>query len=431
MKKTTLLLLALLLEVPVIFAQKEIPLRSTPAPAGVEWSTPERQYFSPIFQTEVVTNTSRPSLTVYSPNPAVANGTAVIVAPGGGFHAHSINSEGVDVAKWLVERGVTAFVLKYRLVPTGEDGVAEFAQKVADREKMERDAAPIIELAKADGLAAIEYVRTHAEEFGVKPNRIGIIGFSAGGAVAGSAAFDYTAASRPDFVAPIYPAMQVVNTATVPANAPPLFIAVARDDVFGFQKLSTALFDQWNAAGKSAELHVYDEGGHGFGMRKQNLPSDHWIERFGEWLDARGWLKNYRDLNHNGQKDPYEDSALPIEKRIDNLLAQMTLEEKAGQMFITGVPVNRDGSLDFNPALVSGFAAFRPAAKDHVAKLNLSHFNLWQIPDDPAVLAKWNNKLQKFAEKTRLQPLQKQYFRDVGQRFFPMAGNTRLCGHWR
>lgn len=396
------LALSILWNFTALFAQKEIPLTSAPAPAGVVWNTPERQYFSPIFQTEVVTNTARPTLAAYLPDPARANGTAVIVAPGGGFHAHSINSEGIDVAKWLAERGVAAFVLKYRLVPTGQDGVLEFIQKVADREKMERDAAPIIALAKADGLAAIEYVRSHAAEFGVKPNRIGIMGFSAGGTVAGSAAFEYTAASRPNFAAPIYPAMQVVNTAKVPADAPPIFIAVARDDVFGFQKHCTALFDQWNAAGKSAELHVYDEGGHGFGMRKQNLPSDHWIERFGEWLDARGWLKNYRDLNHNGKKDPYEDSTLPIEKRVDNLLTQMTLEEKAGQMFITGVPVNKDGSLDFNPSLVTGFAAMRPAAKDHVANLKMTHFNLWQIPDNPVLLAEWSNRLQKFAEKTRL-----------------------------
>lgn len=397
-----LLLLIPLLGASTLSAQKEIPLNSIPAPAGAVWKTPERQYYSTIFRTEVVTNVSKPTITAYLPNPAIANGTAVIVAPGGGFHAHSINSEGNDVAKWLTEHGVAAFVLKYRLVPTGEDGTAEFAQKVSDHEKMDRESAPFITLAKADGLAAIEYVRTHAAEFGVKPNRIGIMGFSAGGAVAGSAAFEYTAKSRPDFVAPVYPAMHTVNTPLVPADAPPLFIVVARNDQFGFQKLSIDLYSQWQAAGKSAELHLYDEGGHGFGMRKQNLPSDHWIERFGEWLDAREMLKNYRDLNHNGQKDPYEDASLPVEKRVDDLLSQMTLEEKAGEMFITGVAVNKDGSLDFNPSLVTGFAAMRPAAKDHIANLKLTHFNLWQIPDDPTILAIWSNSLQKYAANTRL-----------------------------
>ncbi len=402
MKKIQLFSLALSWAFSPISAQKPIILNSTPAPPGLVWKTAERQFFSPIFKTEVVTNVSQPTLTAYLPDPKIANGTAVIVAPGGGFHALSINSEGIDVAKWLVERGVAAFVLKYRLVPTGEDGTAEFVKKVADREKMDRESAPVIALGKADGLAAIEYVRAHAAEFGVKPNRVGIIGFSAGGAVAGSAAFEYSAASRPDFCAPIYPAMHVVNTKNVPADAPPIFIAVAADDVFGFQKYCTALFDQWNAAGKSAELHIYNEGNHGFGMRKQNLPSDHWIDRFGEWLDANGWLKNYRDLNHNGKKDIYEDAAQPIERRVDDLLSQMNLEEKAGMMFIHGAPVNKDASLNRNPAMVEGFVAALPAAVDNISNLKMNHFNFWQIPPTPATTAIWYNKLQKFAEKTRL-----------------------------
>jgi beta-glucosidase len=400
MKKATLLLLGIVWVGSALFAQNEFPLPAVPAPQGLVWDTPERQYFSPIFQTEVVTNVAKPTLTVFRPDPSVANGTAVIVAPGGGFHALSINSEGNDVAKWLAKRGCTAFVLKYRLVPTGEDGVAEFIQKVGDREKMERESTPAILLAKADGLAAVEYVRSHAADFGVKPSRVGIIGFSAGGSVAGGAAFEYTsAANRPDFAAPIYPAMDAVNTAKVPADAPPIFILVAANDVFGFQKGSTALFDQWNAAGKSAELHVYAEGGHGFGMRKQNLPSDRWIERFGEWLDGMGLLKNYRDLNKNGQKDYYEDPNIPVEKRVEDLLSQMTIEEKAGQMFINGAAVNKDGTIDFDPSKVEGFAAWLPAAKDNLANLKMTHFNIWQIPDDPAVMATWYNRLQQFAER--------------------------------
>lgn len=402
MKKTIPVLLALLGAMSCIFAQKIIPLQSTPTPADLVWKNAEKETISPIFKTEVVANVSAPSLTAYLPKPEVANGTALIIAPGGGFHTLSINSEGNDVARWCVERGIAAFVLRYRLVPTGDDPVGEFIKKVQNRDQMDKDMAPVITLAKADGLAAIAYVRTHAAEFGVKPNRIGIMGFSAGGTVAASAAVEYTAANRPDFSAPIYPALHVVNTTKIPDNAPPLFIAVTSDDNFGFHLQCTDLYNKWLAAGKSAEMHIYNEGGHGFGMRKQNMPSDNWIERFGEWLDARGWLKNYRDLNHNGQKDPYEDSTLPIEKRIDNLLAQMTLEEKSGQMFITGVPVNKDGSLDFNPSLVTGFAAMHPAAKDHVTNLKLTHFNLWQIPDNPLVLAEWTNRLQRFAEKTRL-----------------------------
>lgn len=290
MKKVLLLGLLFSAFLGQAFSQKVIPLQSIPAPEGLTWPRAEREYLSPIFKTEVVTNVSQPVLLAYLPDPKTANGTALIIAPGGGFHSLSINSEGIDVAKWCTEHGIAAFVLKYRLVPTGEDGVMEFLQKVNDREKMEKDAAPIIVLAKADGLAAIDYVRTHATEYGIKPDRIGIMGFSAGGTVAGSAAFEHTPATRPDFAAPIYPAMMVVNTAKMPDDPMPLFIAVTSDDVFGFQKQCLTLYDQWNTAKQPVEMHIYNEGGHGFGMRKQNLPSDHWIETFGEWLKARGFL---------------------------------------------------------------------------------------------------------------------------------------------
>jgi beta-glucosidase len=387
-----------------IFSQKVISIPSVPTPEGLMWKHPEQQTYSPIFRTEVVANVSSPTLTVYLPKPELATGTALVIAPGGGFHVLSINSEGNDVAKWCVEHGMAAFVLRYRLTPTEGDPVMAFLQAVQNPEYMEKTAGPYIQLAKADGMAAIEYVRSHATEFGVRPDRIGIMGFSAGGTLAASAAFEHTAANRPNFSAPIYPALErVVNMTTVPDDAPPLFVAVTGDDVFGFQKQCTALYDQWNAAGKSIEMHLYPEGGHGFGMRDQNLMTDGWIERFGEWLDAYGWLRNYRDLNRNGRKDPYEDASLPIERRIDDLLSQMTLEEKAGLMFINGTAINNDGSLEFNPAKAGqGFAAFLPAAVDRLNDLKMNHFNLWQIPDDPTVAARWYNRLQKAAARTRL-----------------------------
>ncbi|HMQ47878.1 MAG TPA: glycoside hydrolase family 3 N-terminal domain-containing protein [Saprospiraceae bacterium] len=385
-----------------LFSQSVIELTNTPKAEGIVWHTPERQYTSPMWQNELVSNVSKPTITAYLPDPAIANGTALIIAPGGGFHTLSILSEGNWVADWCVKNGIAAFVLKYRLVPTGEYGEMEFMQKMGDQERMDREMTPIIALAKADGLAAIEYVRSHAAEFGVRPNRIGIIGFSAGGTVAGSAAFEYTAASRPDFAAPIYPALHVVNTSNMPDNPMPLFIAVTSDDFFGFQTQCTALYDQWNAAKQPIEMHIYEKGGHGFGMREQGLPSDKWIDAFAAWLDNHGWLKNYRDLNHNGKKDIYEDATQPIEKRVDDLLSQMTLEEKAGQMFINGVGVNNDGSIEPDPSKVEGIAARRPAAVDNIRNLQMSHFNVWQLPSDPKVIAKWYNRLQQFAENTRL-----------------------------
>ncbi len=402
MKNLTSLIIILLGLISPAFSQKTIELQSSPTPQGMVWSTPERQYFTSIWQTEVVTNVSKPTLTAYLPDPAKANGTALVIAPGGGFMALSINSEGNWIADWCVEHGIAAFVLKYRLAPTGEDAVAEFSQSVGDRDVFMKKVGQAIPLAIADGKAAIEYVRSHAAEFNVKPDRIGIIGFSAGGAVVGGAVYDHTPANRPDFAVPVYSALQPDDKTPVPDDAMPLFVVCSSDDVFGFQKQSTEIFNKWNAAGKPVELHLYEKGGHGFGARKQGLPSDGWLDAFGKWMETHGWLKSYRDLNHNGKLDVYEDTSQPIDKRLDDLLSQMTLAEKAGQLFINGVAVNNDGSIAFDPSKVEGFAARRPAAIDNIGKLNMSHFNAWQLPADPAIIAKWYNRVQKYAEGTRL-----------------------------
>mgnify|MGYP003577982049 CR=1 FL=1 len=119
-------------------------------------------------------------------------------------------------------------------------------------------------------------------------------GFSAGGTVAASVAFQYTAESRPAFVGPIYAYMGAVKATDLPAHAPPLFVAAATDDQLGLAPDSINLYSKGGAAKKPAEIHIYGKGGHGFGMRKQNLPSDQWIERFGEWLTLQGLMKPLR-----------------------------------------------------------------------------------------------------------------------------------------
>lgn len=293
MKLRTFAVLGLLLFLTDIAqAQKVIHLYTGAAPGSERWKHQEKEYFSPIWNTQVVTNVVSPTLTVFSPEAGKANGAAVIVCPGGGFHALSINSEGTDVAKWLAARGVTAFVLKYRLVPTGEDGVKEVMAKMSGGLRtVDADNVDVVPLAVADGLAAVGYVRKHAADFGLNPNRIGLMGFSAGGTVTASVAFQYAAETRPDFVAPIYVYLGAVKSAEVPKDAPPMFIVAASDDQLGLAPDSVKLYSQWLAARKSAELHLYSKGGHGFGMRKQNLPSDQWIDRFGDWLALQGWLK--------------------------------------------------------------------------------------------------------------------------------------------
>jgi acetyl esterase/lipase len=272
--------------------QKAIRLYPGPAPGSENWKRKEKEFFSQTWNTQVVTNVVDPTLTPFLPDAATATGTAVIIAPGGGFHALSINSEGVDVAKWLAARGIAAFVLRYRLVQTGEDGTQELVAKMGKAQvNIDDNGVDVVPLGVADAFAAIGHVRKNAREYGVVPNRIGFMGFSAGGTLTASVAYQYTADLRPDFLAPIYPYTRAVKPGEVPPDAPPMFLVAATDDQMGLAPDSVKLYSQWIAAKKPAELHMYAKGGHGFGMRKQNMPTDHWIDRFGEWLGVQGLLK--------------------------------------------------------------------------------------------------------------------------------------------
>ena len=272
-------------------AQDVIPLYPGTAPGSSEENYPEKAYFSKSWNTDVVTNVTKPSLTVFKPAPEMRNGSAIVICPGGGFMALSISSEGTDVAKYLVAKGVTAFVLKYRLAHTGEDATQEFGGLYADKQKFSEMLHRVEPLAVADGIAAVTYVRQHAPEWGVTPERVGIIGFSAGGTVTAGVALHYTPEGRPAFVAPIYAGPTMFKDTPVAADAPPMFLAAASDDQLGLAPQSIALYEKWIGAHKSAELHLYAKGGHGFGMRKQNLATDHWIDRFADWLEQQGWLK--------------------------------------------------------------------------------------------------------------------------------------------
>jgi acetyl esterase/lipase len=245
-----------------------------------------REYVSDIFQTAVVTNVSTPTLTPVLP--ADGCGAAVVVAPGGAFHGLSIQSEGFQVATWLAERGVAAFVLEYRLVPGGDDSILDLIGKPA--EQLEADVATIAPLAAADGHAALRWVREHAADLGVDPGRVGIIGFSAGGAVALATVTAADPRSRPDLTGAIYAVWRPEDRAPLPQGTGPLFALAASDDALGLAPHAVELHRTWTDAGLSAELHLYAQGNHGFGMRVQGLPSDRWIERWWDWLGGQGFL---------------------------------------------------------------------------------------------------------------------------------------------
>jgi acetyl esterase/lipase len=269
-----------------------IPLWPEGAPASEGWIQQEQETLAPPpISIKVVRNVTQPTLTAFLPDRTMANGTAVIVCPGGAFHFLAIEHEGTDVARWLTARGVAAFVLRYRLLQTpagDEDFVRQLEQNLADRPRFMERVRHLGPLIVADGQQAVRLVRQRSTEWGVAPNRIGIMGFSAGGVVTTGVAVLHGADSRPNFAAPIYSAPW--EGFAVPADAPPLFIAVADDDPFA-TSASVPLYSAWKAAGHSAELHIYSKGGHGFGMRQQGLPTDHWIDRFGDWLQVQGLLQ--------------------------------------------------------------------------------------------------------------------------------------------
>jgi acetyl esterase/lipase len=282
---------------------KPIPIWTGVAPGSEGWK--QKEVESRLLDQVMVRNVTTPTLTLFLPDKATATGTAVIVCPGGGFRFLTWENEGTELAKWLQKRGVAAFVLKYRLKETparDEDfqkelfamfmGLSKFKDRdpksVSDK-AAEKDGQAEMKAAFADGRQAIKLVRERAKEWGIKPDRIGIMGFSAGGMVTRAAATDYDdAASRPDFAAPIY--APVLEEVKVPKDAPPLFILCASDDQLA-EASSARLYGAWRAAGRPAELHLYEKGGHGFGMTKKGLPVDGWTERFGDWLVQRGLIK--------------------------------------------------------------------------------------------------------------------------------------------
>jgi acetyl esterase/lipase len=246
----------------------------------------------------MVRNVVIPTLEVFRPD-GDPSGTAVIVAPGGAHHFLMIDYEGTDLARWLVVRGVTAFVLRYRVRRTPEDdallmtfhqALVEDLQSSVGRmdflSRFDDEARAAARLGEDDGQQAVRLVRRGAAEWGLSPRRIGIAGFSAGGSIALSAALSHEDACRPDFVAAIYPGTpKVLN---VPADAPPLFITAARDDDLVPAGSAVAIWKAWHEAGRDAELHVFRSGGHGFGMKRTDSVADAWIDLYDHWLHSLG-----------------------------------------------------------------------------------------------------------------------------------------------
>ncbi len=263
-----------------------IPLygAKTPGSTGTEvWA----RYFGKDYS---VRNVTRPTLTPVLPDPAKATGAAVIVAPGGAFMALSMSHEGWDVAKALADRGIAAFVLKYRLLPTPKDEqeAGRYVWKKMSEGMPDPAKMPVLGNPKAteDGLAALKMVRDNAAKWRVDPARVGMIGFSAGAMTSLQTVLAARVGERPAFFGYIYGPQARIE---VPADAPPLFDAIALDDPL-FPAMGFPIAQAWQAAKRPVEIHGYQQGSHGFGLGKPNTTTTLVMDEFTAWLAVQGFL---------------------------------------------------------------------------------------------------------------------------------------------
>jgi len=278
MKRAALVAFCLALIAGAASAQQRLPLWQNGAPGfEARASIPE---ISEDYWTKHVNN---PSITAYLPDPAKANGTAMLVVPGGGHSLLVITTEGEDVAKWLNDRGVAAFVLRYRLF-------------------REEGSPYSLEDARADTERGMRLIRAHASQFGVDPHRVGVIGFSAGGELARMVALSPPVPARgkgdaidllparPDFALMIFPGPGHAEE-HVTKNAPPAFLAAANDDQCCSQP-PLDIFKLYRDAGASAELHIYRAGGHAYnlGERTELISLKHSPQQIEDWLSDMGLL---------------------------------------------------------------------------------------------------------------------------------------------
>ena len=297
-------LLPLLLSTPSLMAQSTLPLYSGTIPDSQPSDVRETSVTEPGNRVRIA-NVVQPTLTVFTPAPGTANGTAVIVCPGGSYARLSIDSEGYYVAKRLNEMGITAFVLKYRL-PN-------------DQSQPDKSIAPLL-----DAQQALRFVRQQAAKYGLNPERIGLMGFSAGGHLAAWAGTRFARpvgdhvgpeSVRPAFLVLLYPVIsfsdtlrhagsrdnllgktpsaelirQYSNELHVSAQTPPTFLVHAQDDKTVSVNNSIVFYQACLRHGVPAEMHLYPRGGHGFGLNNTTTP-DRWTDRLRNWFEANGWL---------------------------------------------------------------------------------------------------------------------------------------------
>lgn len=307
MKKIITAAAALLFTAGLASAQNQvIKIYDGPAPGSEKWTQPEFtiEYWSSIWNevNSCVYNVVEPTLTVYRPTKETDTGAAMIVCPGGGFEALSWNNEGPQVAAWLAHHGITAFVLKYRTAYNGAnfDEVNKIAQSNyggapvtdeikalrAKNKEIAQKMGDFAQFAYDDGRQAIRYLRTHAEELGIDPHRIGMVGFSAGGALIYDIVKNHDEMTRPDLIGMMYAAMY--KHEDMISDPMPCFYAASQ-----FEMLGNALnmYQDWTKGRAQMEIHSFVNARHGFGYRDNNTGEDLWVEMFLNFMKKVGFVK--------------------------------------------------------------------------------------------------------------------------------------------
>lgn len=255
-----------------------------------EWKTPhpEARKTFPMANSQpsldAVFNVSQPDVTVIKPTKGRSNGAAMVVLPGGGFMMLSISLEGYNVGKWLADQGITAFVVKYRV----KDQKIPYDNFIKDPtpysiafDKYLDAIEPALAVSTDDALQAMRVVRNNAEKYHIDSNKVGMIGFSAGAITTIRALEVSDESTRPNFAASLYGAS--LKSPDAPKNIP-LFIGHAQDDPAVPVEKSLQIFEAWKRVKAPVEMHIYENGGHGFGLGTPGTSTAEWTEDFKKWL---------------------------------------------------------------------------------------------------------------------------------------------------
>jgi acetyl esterase/lipase len=293
---------ALLLTIAIFGREVELSAQPTGMPPAVPTMAPSEpdaivldpvrgktssEVWTKIMNNYVVRNVTQPTITPVLPDPAKANGKAIIVAPGGAFMMLSLGWEGWNVARTLADHGYTAFVLKYRLLPTpkSEDEAGPYVLGKMNAGLLGEGKMPTLQNPDAtqDGLAALRFVRAHAQKYHIDPKKVGMLGFSAGAMLSLNTVISAAPGEGPNYLVYVYGPQAAV---VVPTNAPPMFAAIAFDDPL-FPTGGFPLTQAWHRAGKAVELHAYQSGGHGFSMGFPGSTTSLIMSELLAWLDMQ------------------------------------------------------------------------------------------------------------------------------------------------